>query len=189
VSTARTLRDERGRDLWKTEKGPNGRCLCRWCRTEVPKGRYTYCSDDCVHEWRVRNDSRYMRAQVFKRDKGVCAECGRETFKLAAELAMERTATWLGRFSSSVKSVEAYKAWRARIDKLVAEGFSEHRLLQASEGGGSLWDADHVNPVIEGGGTCGLENIRTLCIPCHKAETKKLAKRRAEARRQSKGQP
>lgn len=37
--------------------------------------------------------------------------------------------------------------------------------------GGGLWDADHIIPVREGGGSCGLDNIQTLCIPCHKHKT------------------
>ncbi|MBX7187469.1 MAG: HNH endonuclease [Vicinamibacteria bacterium] len=46
-----------------------------------------------------------------------------------------------------------------------------------------LWDADHINPVVEGGGGCGLDNYRTLCVTCHRGETSTLATRRAEARR------
>ena len=29
------------------------------------------------------------------------------------------------------------------------------------------WDADHIVPVADGGGECGLENYRLLCRPCH----------------------
>ncbi len=45
---------------------------------------------------------------------------------------------------------------------------------------GHHWQADHVVPVAEGGGLCGLENMRTLCTPCHKRETAALRKRLAE---------
>jgi 5-methylcytosine-specific restriction protein A len=38
----------------------------------------------------------------------------------------------------------------------------------------SLWDADHIVPVCEGGGECDLENIRTLCLACHKDATYQL---------------
>jgi hypothetical protein len=31
-----------------------------------------------------------------------------------------------------------------------------------------LWDADHILPVAEGGGECGLTNMRTLCLLCHR---------------------
>ena len=48
------------------------------------------------------------------------------------------------------------------------------------------WEADHIVPVIEGGGGCGPEGYRTLCVPCHKAETAKLAARRAQKRRLAK---
>jgi hypothetical protein len=47
----------------------------------------------------------------------------------------------------------------------------------------SLWDADHIVPVIEGGGGCGIDNYRTLCVSCHRGETSDLATRRAERRR------
>lgn len=52
-----------------------------------------------------------------------------------------------------------------------------------ARGTGDLWQADHIIPVIEGGGECGLENYQTLCTPCHKEETAALAKRRAIARK------
>jgi 5-methylcytosine-specific restriction protein A len=47
------------------------------------------------------------------------------------------------------------------------------------------WECDHVVPVAEGGGSCGLENLRTLCRPHHRQETAALAKRRAEARKEN----
>ena len=29
---------------------------------------------------------------------------------------------------------------------------------------GYLWHADHIQPVFDGGGLCGVDNIRTLCV-------------------------
>jgi 5-methylcytosine-specific restriction endonuclease McrA len=52
---------------------------CRRCGIEVPKGRFTFCSDACVHEWKLRTDPAYLREQVFARDHGVCAMCGLDT--------------------------------------------------------------------------------------------------------------
>jgi hypothetical protein len=43
----------------------------------------------------------------------------------------------------------------------------------------NLWDADHIVPVVEGGGECDLSNMRTLCLRCHKAATSELQKRRS----------
>jgi 5-methylcytosine-specific restriction endonuclease McrA len=41
-----------------------------------------------------------------------------------------------------------------------------------------LWDADHIVPVVEGGGECDLANMRTLCLKCHKLATAELRRRR-----------
>jgi 5-methylcytosine-specific restriction enzyme A len=43
----------------------------------------------------------------------------------------------------------------------------------------NLWDADHATPVVEGGGECGLANMRTLCLKCHRVVTAELRRRRA----------
>lgn len=55
-----------------------------------------------------------------------------------------------------------------------------------ARGSGDLWQADHINPVIEGGGECGLENFRTLCTACHKAATKELRGRMSRRLRDAK---
>ncbi len=48
---------------------------------------------------------------------------------------------------------------------------------------GHLWEADHVTECIRGGWGKGIDNFRTLCIPCHKEETARLARERADERR------
>ncbi|MCG8436406.1 MAG: HNH endonuclease, partial [Gammaproteobacteria bacterium] len=49
--------------------------------------------------------------------------------------------------------------------------FHAHELVT----GRTLWEMDHIVPVSDGGGGCGLDNLRTLCIPCHKSESARLA--------------
>jgi 5-methylcytosine-specific restriction endonuclease McrA len=46
----------------------------------------------------------------------------------------------------------------------------------------SLWDADHITPVAEGGGECDLANLRTLCLTCHRQQTGALRARLGKAR-------
>jgi 5-methylcytosine-specific restriction protein A len=58
-----------------------------------------------------------------------------------------------------------------------------------SRGTGDLWQADHINPVIEGGGECTLDNLRTLCTACHREETAALAKRLANKRKMASAPP
>jgi len=132
-------------------KGDNGRHLCRWCNLEVPKGRLTFCSDWCVEEWRLRTDPGYLRHKVLERDKGICAACGTDCEAAWIDLKRLRGA--------------------ARLRALLEWGIK-------SRARKSLWDADHIVPVVEGGGECDLENIRTLCLKCHRAATAELRKRR-----------
>lgn len=111
----------------------------------------------------IRCDPGWARAHVYKRDEGVCAICGMDTDLLQRVL-------WKIRQSLLWEQM----GWRARNgmhDWLYDLGFKP---------GQSLWEMDHIIPVSEGGGLCGLDNLRTLCVPCHKAETAALAKKRAK---------
>ncbi len=132
--------------------GPHGRPLCRWCLMEIlTRRRRTFCSDYCVHQWRLRSDPGYLRDQVFARDRGLCALCATDT--LAAYAALKRS-----RGSARVQALELWgmKSVTARR---------------------SLWDADHIRSVAEGGGQCDLDNLRTLCLPCHREVTADLRRR------------
>jgi 5-methylcytosine-specific restriction endonuclease McrA len=126
-----------------------GRPLCRWCHSPVPPPKQTFCSPECVHEWRLRTDGSYLREQVFKRDLGVCAQCAADTGTMAQALRVAR-----------LTSESAHRA-------LVKE-FG----LTPAEAEKTLWQADHIVPVADGGGQCGLEGLRTLCWRCHKVVTK-----------------
>lgn len=46
---------------------------------------------------------------------------------------------------------------------------------------GSLWELDHIVPLIEGGGH-ELANLQTLCVPCHRAKSAQETRARACAR-------
>jgi 5-methylcytosine-specific restriction protein A len=133
-------------------KGPNGRNLCRWCNLEVPKGRITFCSDWCVNEWKLRSDPGYLRDRVFERDRGICAQCGIDCGAEFLKLQLSRGA----------RRRAAWSQWSLKPGQR-----------------SSLWDADHIVPVVEGGGECDLENIRTLCIRCHREATAELRDRRS----------
>jgi len=130
-------------------RGPGGRALCRWCGVEVRRGRRSFCSDDCVHQHKLRSDPGYLRQQVFQRDRGICALCALDTEKLRRRLRR------LPR--------------RERRKEAASLGVNPKR---------ALWNADHIIAVVEGGGECDLANMRTLCVPCHKQATRKLMDRR-----------
>ena len=134
-------------------KDENGNTCCRWCNKPVLPPRRTMCSPKCVHELSLRINGRYLRNCVYERDKGVCAICKIDT-KITAKQARELTGQDLDEF-------------------LKKYGISKKRKLWVKKHGGGLWDADHIIPVKDGGGMCGLDNIRTLCIMCHKNVTYK----------------
>ncbi len=132
--------------------GPNGLPLCRWCQLEIlVKRRRTFCSDYCVHHWRLRSDPGYLRDLVFDRDRGICSVCRADTVAIYSALRRARGA--------------------ARVAGLSIYG------MKTIASRRSLWDADHIVSVAEGGGQCELENLRTLCLPCHREVTADLRRR------------
>jgi 5-methylcytosine-specific restriction enzyme A len=75
------------------------------------------------------------------------------------------------------------KAWRAAVGAEGRRSFEAVLKEWKWRPGGRQWDADHILPVVAGGGECGIENVRTLCIWCHRRETASLAHARANAKR------
>lgn len=171
MSTNRVSKTAGWVDPKQLPKGPNGRNLCRQCSEEVPKGRRTFCSDACVHAWKIKTDPGHVRLMVFRRDQGVCARCKLDTTKLAPLVREFKT-----RAREVLGGVIApYHDFFREIDGLLPSNRTTY------------WDADHIIPVVEGGGECDLGNYRTLCYWCHQKVTAELARRRAEERRRLKG--
>lgn len=152
---------------------------CSGCGRPVPKGRRNWCSEACIEDRKIRNSPAYARQRVLERDRGVCAHCGRDCVALEAKVV-----AWLrAGAAAGANAVDHYMRRRRRaaiayrFGVLVTGGGFEFASIR------SLWQADHIVPVVEGGGGCGLDNLRTLCVPCHKRETRELARRRAASRR------
>ena len=88
-----------------------------------------------------------LRKKVFARDAGICAICRVDC--VALSVAMK----WFRRLSTkSGFTLRLLEQW------LVSVGL---------RGRVSLWDADHIVRV-EDGGRDELSNVRTLCFWCHK---------------------
>ena len=140
-------------------RGPEGRGLCRHCSQEVPPRRRTFCGDVCVEQWRLKTDPSYVRSRVAKRDKGRCAVCGLKCRELA-------------------KSLDVLRQLLSRLGQ--SKTYGQLRKSLKIESRHSFWDADHIRAVAEGGGECGLDNMQTLCLWCHREKTAAM-RRRAEA--------
>ncbi|CAM9713801.1 unnamed protein product [Ectocarpus sp. 6 AP-2014] len=156
------------------ERGERGYPLCRFCNEEVPSARRTFCSDACVHEHRIRTQESYVRKCLLVRDGGQCAECGVD----AAGLYKRARAAWICECSvvSKREAVALEMVGTPFEGKMPTKGMTR-RPTQ-----GKFWHADHIVPVVRGGGQCSLKNYRTLCVPCHAAATKRLAGERAAER-------
>ncbi len=131
---------------------------CRWCLNTCPKTTQTFCSPNCVKEWKFRSSGTVLRKAVFHRDKGRCAVCQKNSKAWQREIWEEY---------QLIRALKGYtaKEIQAKIDRLCrAEGIVEGDLWK------SPWEADHIVAVIDGGGMCGLENLQTLCIVCHRAK-------------------
>lgn len=108
-------------------------------------------------EWKIRTQPEYAAERVHERDGGVCAQCRRDCDALFRKIRVTKRALRLERMKQL--GLPAYLLRRRRY-----------------------WDVDHITPVIEGGGSCGLSNLRTLCWDCHKQATRALAVRRGKIR-------
>lgn len=141
-------------------RGPRGKLLCRVCGTEVSGRRITFCGQPCVEAWSIRHSPGFARRCVRKRDKSVCQFCGLDCIDFKK------------RMRALFQAVRD-RAWRK----------SMLRVIGLKHLPSTFWEMDHIIPVSEGGGSCGLENLRTLCLWCHRGETRKLTVRLREARK------
>jgi 5-methylcytosine-specific restriction endonuclease McrA len=99
-----------------------------------------------------------LRECVFERDQGICALCGIDTHRLRRKI------------------MRLPFAQRMREIRTLQQSGVIHRRRK------SWWEADHITPVVEGGDS-NLENMRTLCIPCHREVTRGPRARRLQNRR------
>ena len=154
-------------------RGPNGFRLCRFCKREVMPPRKTFCSDNCVHEWKLRSSSKYLRKFIYERDLGVCAKCGTDTRYVRIELE-----------NAAQASMRASGRWFWDDHPIYLECLAKWQLT-VKEAKKSIWEADHIVEVADGGGECDLANFETLCIPCHKRKSAESRAKRALALREA----
>lgn len=120
---------------------------CAWCGGKKPKG-LKYCSNACQEEVNIRYTGSYVTHYVFLRDHGICALCGIDTNEILKESLNIKRLSW--HYDDFRKH---WGPWHTSNN--------------------TFWEADHIVPVSQGGGVCGLENYRTLCLRCHKNSHKK----------------
>ncbi len=165
----------------------HGDPLCKWCMKELGSGFFhegakraqegrvlqaheLFCSGACLQEFFQRTTSGALRRAVRTQDRGVCATCGLDCCALTKRVQLEGDAD--KRRALVLRSVPAFATHPRLLERFV---------LQPLEG--NLWHADHVVPVHLGGGECGLDNIRSLCVLCHSRVSAEQSAARAGLRR------
>tara|TARA_R100000664_G_C2751326_1_gene138604 strand:+ start:1652 stop:2155 length:504 start_codon:yes stop_codon:yes gene_type:complete len=116
---------------------------CRWCSNMIVNDDGTINErkswhEECATEYMIIYHSREQRAQLRKRDKGVCNHCGKYSHK---------------------------------------------------------WDVDHIKPLVEQRGVkeedldwsyYSLDNLQTLCKPCHRLKTNSEVMLRSNVKKKKK---
>lgn len=151
----------------------NGLCHCGCNRAPIfPRKRFF--ESDCLKRYWIAKYPTMARSALLKRDKGICAVCGLDCLKAWQDLldvapmkAHIQVADGPTRRVTDKGDPTAYKLLLTRYG-LTAKHFAKRR---------SMWDCDHILEVVNGGGSCSMENLQTLCIRCHKEKTAALNRR------------
>ena len=94
---------------------------------------------------------------------GVCTMCGIDAHALFCRIQALQPAE---RLNALLNAGWKLPKTRTAVDRFLSDP-KEH----------DFWQADHARAVAEGGGATGLDNLRTLCTPCHSHETERLLSR------------
>ncbi len=119
---------------------------------------------------------RWCGAVVPPRRRTFCSAACVHEWKLRTDPGYLREQVFLrdkGVCAACGLDTEALRKDKRKLD------FNARRQFEKDWGGRRhLWDADHILPVVEGGGECDLANMRTLCLKCHHEVTAELQRRR-----------
>lgn len=150
--------------------------------------------------------SRHRKPPVphWKKGAGFCRWCGEavlnhkgeaskgrwhpacvSAYKLAAWSAEQRRVCW--ERDQGVCGVCGIDTAATSRDSMPTETWRIYHSTLGYRNTGHLWQADHIRPLVDGGGLdleyFAKENLRTTCTACHKAKTKREAGERAARRR------
>lgn len=164
---------ERGKSLPRT-KGQ-----CRVCDLPLPSHRRGFCTDECRDLYYVATSTDFLRFKVFERDHGICAACEQDCDVLEQRTWGFSTMQKLPRKKQHRDALTRHHSQRTEMVKaLITNGYA--RLV--SNHPRTLWEADHIVPLTDGG-TFGLDNLQTLCQPCHIEKTADEARWRTKRRK------
>lgn len=132
---------------------PPPKGICRWCDGPCDPKRQWHPA--CVVEFKIVAWPSEARLATWNRDKGICARCRKD----------------------SCANLRVYLADKGRFQQAIDNYVSRQS--------GDLWQHDHIRPLVEARGDLSfwrLDNIQTLCTPCHKQKGREDHARRRQER-------
>ncbi|XP_078712283.1 DNA annealing helicase and endonuclease ZRANB3 isoform X3 [Lampetra fluviatilis] len=117
-----------------------------------------FCSRACQEDFNLRSYNSCVRGAVRDAECGVCRACGldaQELFSRVRGAPRPQRKALLEATVMAALSVE-------QLNEMIREPRA-----------GQFWQADHIQPVWNGGGQCHLDNLQTLCTVCHEKKTNK----------------
>jgi hypothetical protein len=126
---------------------------CAWCGAALPLGRRRWCRDACSEAFWKNHWWSLARQAAKRRDRWRCVRCGRAAPKRPSAHA----------FAAREEYLAAFRGWRAARKT------------------GRL-EVNHREPCAGLHGTLSclhhLDNLETLCVPCHRLHTAALPRAR-----------
>jgi 5-methylcytosine-specific restriction enzyme A len=131
---------------------PPAQGACGWCGTALPALRRSWCSDRCGDAFWANHWWSVARQSAKRRDRYRCRRCGTRAPKRPTAAS----------YASRPKYLAAMRAWRAekRTERM------EVNHIVPCRGRHKALDCAH-----------HLDNLETLCPPCHKEHTSALRSR------------
>jgi len=138
---------------------------------DAPRGVCRWCGEPILHEvgpkqGEVNRRRRWHQACVDDYNLSDPRE--------ARRLTRRRDRGVCGECRLNTNQLKREVKGRGRAARLRALGFKPRQ---------SLWELDHIVPLIDGGGH-GLDNLQTLCVPCHERKTSREARERTARRKE-----
>ncbi|XP_005106506.1 DNA annealing helicase and endonuclease ZRANB3 [Aplysia californica] len=130
------------------------------------------CSYPCMDRYWILTHASYCRDQLFDIQRGVCQLCQLDAHSFITRLKCTKDLV----VRAELLNKSPFRCLGSKQKKLI--------ITQPSPG--QFWQVDHIKPVWQGGGMCDLDNLRTLCTPCHLRVTRRQATQRANYRKLSK---
>jgi 5-methylcytosine-specific restriction endonuclease McrA len=137
--------------------------------SDAPRGTCRWCGEPILHD----SGEKIGEPNRRRRWHPACVDVYNQSDpREARRLVRKRDRGRCAECRVDTHKIRREVAGRGRAKKLRSLGYKIR---------GSLWELDHVVPLIDGG-SHELSNLQTLCTPCHKKKTAEEARCRAQRR-------